>query len=87
MERIQNYGNCRKVPQDLFCSSESVHLRHSQIEKNNVRLEQLGLLNCISAIYSFATDLPFTIGFEKFPQLLPHGQAIVGNQNARRHNS
>jgi hypothetical protein len=66
------------------CRLQSVHARHVDVHQDDLRPQQLGLLDCFHPIPGFAADMPIGLRFNErscspFEQLM-----IIGDQDLHR---
>lgn len=63
---------------------EPTHLRHLQIQKDDVRLQRLDFHQSALAVIRFADDLNVGLQFEFFPQNATSDGLIIHNQNSNQ---
>jgi hypothetical protein len=61
---------------------QSVEVRHTYIEQDDIGLEMFGFLNGIEAIDGLATDFPVGLQVKKGTDTLPDDFVVVGDQNS-----
>jgi len=69
---------------DLFGSLQSIHPRHAEIKKNQVRLVDGCKLNCIQAVTGGSYDLKPSGEFQVIAHRAKRCGGIVGNKYANR---
>ena len=83
-EGRHHHNRCRPQPHDLFQKTEPVHLRHLDIEGDDIGIQRLDHLARREGFGRFAHHRDARIGRQQFPQHPAHQQAVINNQNANR---